>query len=52
MDDLIQQMEELIGYGDKEIVHWKADEILCEALERLGQHELVKLFRKVEKWYA
>ena len=54
MDDLIQRMKELVYTedGDTEIQHEIADEILCEALERLDQRELVELFRRLNKWYA
>jgi len=51
---LIERMEALASgeCGDIEANHVKADEILCEALRRLGQDRLVELFEKVEKWYA
>lgn len=38
--------------GDQESAHSQADEILCKALELLGQQKLVKAFRIVDKWYA
>ena len=52
LEELIRRMEDLTNYSDFEIAHFKADEILCEALEYLGQGKLVELFRKVGKWYA
>ena len=52
LEELIRRMEDLTNYSDFEIAHFKADEILCEALEYLGQDRLVELFRKVGKWYA
>jgi hypothetical protein len=32
--------------------HIRADEILCEVLEKLGYNELVQAYAKVKKWYA
>jgi hypothetical protein len=37
---------------DTEIGHSKADGLLCEALEILGQEELVEEFYMVDKWYS
>lgn len=38
--------------GDTEYNHGEADELLCEALILFGQERLVKLWRKVHKWYS
>lgn len=32
--------------------HWEADNLLCEVLEILGQSEIVRNYRGVEKWYS
>jgi hypothetical protein len=37
---------------DPEGAHAYADEILKEALKRVGMRKLVKRFDKLEKWYA
>lgn len=53
MKELREQMRELISEDcDFESAHSDADKLLCEALEFLGETELVKLWDKVGKWYA
>lgn len=53
LKDLREQMRELISECcDFESAHSDADKLLCEALELLGETELVKLWDKVGKWYA
>jgi len=48
----IQKLKQLQGDGDTEIVHVKADKILCELLTELAYTEVVEEFNKLEKWYA
>ena len=38
--------------GDREVVHIKLDELLCEALREHGEDELVEVFEAQGKWYA
>lgn len=56
LKELVEEMRSLAldetHNGDIEWQHVEADNILCKALEELGQNELVKLFYKVSKWYA
>lgn len=47
-----EQMKVLSDSGDPESGHSMADQLLCDALTILGQHELVSDFDEVEKWYA
>lgn len=53
MDEFVKNAvaEMHILYGGEED-HIRADEILCEVLEKLGYNELVQAFNKVKKWYA
>jgi hypothetical protein len=53
MDEFVKNAvaEMHILYGGEED-HIRADEILCEVMEKLGYNELVQAFTKVEKWYA
>lgn len=37
--------------GDIEMVHWEADNLLCELLEA-DYPELVKQYKALPKWYA
>ena len=38
--------------GDEEVWHIKADDLMCEILEKTGFVETVKEFLKIPKWYA
>lgn len=49
---ILEQMKVLSDGGDPELGHSMADQLLCDALTILGQHELVSEFDEVEKWYA
>ena len=46
------KLRELANYGDTEIAHSEADKILCDILIEFGCEETVKLWDKIEKWYA
>ena len=48
----IDRIKELQGSGDTEYQHRDADDILCEVLYQIGLHELVREYKKVDKWYA
>lgn len=37
---------------DIEIVHARADDMLCELLTQLGYEKTVEAYQKVPKWYA
>lgn len=37
---------------DVELGHVKADEALVEALELLGETQIVEAFQDIRKWYA
>ena len=37
---------------DTEMDHIEADDLLCEALNLLGQKEIVDIFQKIGKWYS
>jgi hypothetical protein len=52
MNEILQKMKELEEYDDYEMAHHDADDLLCEALIKLGQSELVESFKKVGRWYA
>ena len=39
-------------YDDPEILHPKADKILCALLRHYQQHDVVEAFEAVRKWYA
>lgn len=51
-DELLTNMKKLQSEDDVEYAHATADEILCQALEHFGQHELVDAWKKVKKYYA
>lgn len=50
--ELIEDMKELIGEGDAEYNHSRADDLLVIMLRKLGYNELCDLYEEVDKWYA
>jgi len=50
----LQQMQEIVDKDgdDEEQEHIDADQLLCDLLEILGFEELIKLYHKIDKWYA
>lgn len=48
----LEELKKLGNSDDPETDHLRADGILCDILEKLGEEEIVKAFRAVEKWYA
>ena len=50
--EAIDRMKGSCFFGDQEIDHGHADDILCDALRKLGFDDLVDLYETVDKWYA
>lgn len=46
------KMQQLAEDADIEAAHGKADDILCEVLDKLGYTEIVELYNGIEKWYG
>lgn len=38
--------------GDQEECHEEMDDYICQALESLGYHDGIRIFRTTPKWYA
>ena len=51
-ENFLKKMRRISKIGDTEEAHPLADDILCDALELLGYNELVKIYKKIHKWYA
>ena len=51
-EEYAAQMAAFGESGDIEMVHSKADDLLCEILKELGYVKLVEEFDKLDKWYA
>ena len=49
---LCERMRQLASDADIEAAHGKADDILCEVLDKLGYTEIVDLYNSIEKWYG
>lgn len=52
MIDLKARMIKLWTSDDPDTAHREADAILCEALERAGETDLVEAWRAVRRWYS
>lgn len=52
LKEILEKLKDLQGYGDTEISHSKADDLLCELLLQLGYRKIVEEYRKIEKWFA
>lgn len=52
IEQWIEELKSLASYPDTEMVHSRADQILCEALEYLGYSNLVDAWENLDKWYA
>lgn len=54
MDEVIKKLRNLTESMDIEMAHIEADEILCDLVAEYVPRgaEIVKLFNKIEKWYA
>lgn len=51
-ENCLYRMNTLLDMYDKEEAHIRADNILCEVLEKIGFHDVVNVFHKIDKWYA
>lgn len=52
IEQWVEELEGLANYSDAEMVHHRADQVLCEALEYLGYSNLVDAWENLNKWYA
>jgi len=52
MIDQTARMVKLWTADDPDTAHREADDILCEALERIGEHDLVAAWLAVRRWYS
>lgn len=50
--NIADKLKALQSNPDKEVAHNQADKILCDLLNSLGYHDVVKEFENLEKWYA
>lgn len=50
-ESLCKRMAECVNMGVED-GHIAADDILLEALEKMGYEKLVNLYRDLDKWYA
>lgn len=48
----LEELKNLGNSGDPECDHVKADNLLCDILEQIGEDGIVKAFQAVKKWYA
>ena len=46
------KIKELDKYNDTEEFHIKADDLMCEILNKLGFNEFVDIFNNRDKWYS
>jgi len=53
-EEAIEELSALAGelHPDIEANHLQADDILCQLLIALGYSEVVRMWRRVPKWYA
>lgn len=51
-ENCLYRMNALLDMDDKEEAHIRADNILCEVLEKIGFHDVVNVFHEIDKWYA
>jgi len=48
----IEILKEEQKCSDKEMAHSRADDVLCDLLKSLGHGDVVKEYKKIDKWYA
>lgn len=48
----LEKLKRAQAHDDPELAHVLADDVLCELLSNLGYSDVVKEFKKVERWYA
>jgi hypothetical protein len=51
-EEAIAQLKQLQTGTDIEVLHGKADDVLCDLLEALGYSDVVAEWHLVDKWYA
>ena len=51
-EQLLDAMQRLEEWGDNEMRHIKADDLMCAVLSDLGYGEAVAVFNRMGKWYA
>ena len=48
----IKKMQLCETHGDAEVAHSEADDLLCKLLVKLGYHDIIVEYEKIQKWYA
>lgn len=51
-EEALAKLAECQKYGDTEIAHSDADDVLCALLNQLGYGDVVAEYHKVSKWFA
>ena len=51
-EEFFHRMLKISCSDDQEERHGKADGLLCQVLAQLGYGDGVRVFRKMDKWYA
>jgi hypothetical protein len=51
-EEAIKKLQKEVNNEDTESAHGKADDILCELLEKIGYEDVIKKYNEVSKWYA
>lgn len=49
---IIEKLKALLKNNDVEMQHYESDAILCEVLEKLGESEIVSIYKQIPKYYA
>lgn len=49
---VLEKLKKAALNRDAEVAHYDADQALCELLEEIGYHEVVKAWGNVRKWYS
>jgi len=52
IDKLIENLKKQQKNSDTEEAHGIADDMLCDFINDLGYHEVVKAWEEISKWYA
>jgi hypothetical protein len=51
-EEIIEELEQLKGWHDREMAHVEADQLLCKLLIELGYKDVVDAWENIDKWYA
>jgi hypothetical protein len=53
-EQALEELKKLADSGsyDFEVLHSRADDILCELLTALGHKDVVDAWEQIDKWYA